>query len=294
MGRAEQTDAIAWRRRDHPNLPPAVRLFEGSRRKPKLRTYYLEINLRDTQIALRSVLVKRPAPVAVLTKRIGAIAAINGGFFGGSTSYSAVVDDGQLRAKNVGAVTRRGRSFPVARSLFYVGEKSLPSIDWIYHFGDTASDIYRFARPLRYSRDDASPRTTPTPPKGTPLGTTLVGIGGGPTLVRAGRVEITYDEEIFWGSGVPFDKRDPRTAIGYTADQRVILLVADGRQPEISLGLNLIELAEAMLQLGCRGAMNLDGGGSTQMATAEGYVNSPSESRAVPSLVALVASEHAD
>jgi hypothetical protein len=115
----------------------------------------------------------------------------------------------------------------------------------------------------------------------------LTGIGGGPTLVRDSIVQVTYNEEIFWGSGVGYDNRDPRTAVGFTPDNHVILFVADGRQT-ISQGVSLPELAGIMLDLGCVEAMNLDGGGSTQMAIGNTYVNSPSEQRAVPTIFAVV------
>lgn len=58
--------------------------------------------------------------------------------------------------------------------------------------------------------------------------------------------------------------RNPRTAIGYTKDNSLIMLTADGREGA-SIGLTLIELANLMKELGCVNAMNLDGGGSTVM-----------------------------
>ncbi|MEZ4761958.1 MAG: phosphodiester glycosidase family protein [Calditrichia bacterium] len=73
---------------------------------------------------------------------------------------------------------------------------------------------------------------------------------------------------MFFGSGVGFDNGDPRTAVGFTADNRVIMLVADGRSSTWSNGVSLPELANIMIELGCVEAMNLDGGGSSQMALA--------------------------
>lgn len=46
-----------------------------------------------------------------------------------------------------------------------------------------------------------------------------------------------------------------------------------------------------MIDLGCVEAMNLDGGGSTQMAFGDKYINVPSEYRAVPSILAVVHSD---
>lgn len=59
----------------------------------------------------------------------------------------------------------------------------------------------------------------------------------------------------------------PRTNIGITADGIVLMVVVDGRQGGYSIGMNLIEMGDLMLSLGAVSAFNLDGGGSTVMAT---------------------------
>jgi exopolysaccharide biosynthesis protein len=63
------------------------------------------------------------------------------------------------------------------------------------------------------------------------------------------------------------------------------LLVVDGRQPRLSVGMRLSELAAEMSRLGCDSALNLDGGGSTTLVYRNSrthkiqVVNSPSDSR---------------
>ena len=68
--------------------------------------------------------------------------------------------------------------------------------------------------------------------------------------------------------------RNPRTAIGYTADNKLILVAVDGRENS-SIGLTLNELSSLMKELGCTNAMNLDGGGSTVMYVNGRIVNKP-------------------
>ena len=75
--------------------------------------------------------------------------------------------------------------------------------------------------------------------------------------------------------------RNPRTAIGYTKDNSLIMLTADGREGA-SIGLTLVELANLMKELGCVNAMNLDGGGSTVMYVKGKIVNKPAVKGGIP------------
>ncbi len=95
-------------------------------------------------------------------------------------------------------------------------------------------------------------------------------ISGGPYLVKDGEVFVDMTAQKLGCIG----GRNPRTAIGYTRDNHVILITADGREGS-SIGLTLNELAYLMQSLGCVNAMNLDGGGSTVMFVNGSVVNKP-------------------
>lgn len=72
-------------------------------------------------------------------------------------------------------------------------------------------------------------------------------------------------------------KKHPRTAIGWTTDGTWILVVVDGRQEKISMGIDLPDLARFMIELGAVEAMNLDGGGSSTMVLDGEVRNHPSD-----------------
>ncbi|MGB8213608.1 MAG: phosphodiester glycosidase family protein [Anaerolineales bacterium] len=58
----------------------------------------------------------------------------------------------------------------------------------------------------------------------------------------------------------------PRTAIGLDdTGKKLILFVADGRQPFYSQGATLYEMAQLMMYYGAANAMNMDGGGSSTL-----------------------------
>ena len=100
--------------------------------------------------------------------------------------------------------------------------------------------------------------------------------GGNPTLVRNGRV-LSGNVD----GTTPFHRRNPRTAVGATADGRLLIVTVDGRQPGHSVGMSLRELAELFVGLGARSAINLDGGGSTTMVIDGTIVNRISDRRSV-------------
>jgi hypothetical protein len=78
--------------------------------------------------------------------------------------------------------------------------------------------------------------------------------------------------------GTHVNSRHPRTAVGFNEDStKLFLLVVDGRQPNLSVGMNLPEMAEYMRSIGCYNAINLDGGGSSVMVVRNEIVSSPSD-----------------
>ncbi|MCL2225008.1 MAG: phosphodiester glycosidase family protein [Defluviitaleaceae bacterium] len=101
-------------------------------------------------------------------------------------------------------------------------------------------------------------------------------VGGGDMLVYNGYIYST-----FLHPGIDAD-RHPRTAVGITADNEVLLVVADGRSA-VSHGFSMAELATYMYNLGAVWAVNLDGGGSTTAVLQNAYdgfldiINVPSD-----------------
>ena len=76
--------------------------------------------------------------------------------------------------------------------------------------------------------------------------------------------------------------RHPRTCLGVKPNGRIILLAVDGRN-EKSAGMSLHELGKLMKWLGCKSAINFDGGGSTTLWVAGmpdgGVINYPTDNK---------------
>jgi hypothetical protein len=95
-------------------------------------------------------------------------------------------------------------------------------------------------------------------------------VGGMPILVQDGQVVAETCPSRFC-------RRNPRTAIGWTANGRVLLVVVDGRRRRWSVGASLGEMGRIMQDLGAVQALNLDGGGSSVMWVTGEVVNKPSD-----------------
>ena len=113
----------------------------------------------------------------------------------------------------------------------------------------------------------------------------LRGDAGDVAVAIGGGVEdpLLEDGEVTSATGDHVELRHPRTAVGFDeSGTRAYFVVVDGRQGH-SIGMNLYELGELMAQLGADDAINLDGGGSSEMVArlpgdaGTTILNSPSD-----------------
>jgi hypothetical protein len=105
-------------------------------------------------------------------------------------------------------------------------------------------------------------------------------IGGGPALLEGGK-------PMQWKGLFKF--RHPRAAVGWNNDH-IFMVEVDGRQANLSVGMSFPELADYMAKIGCKEAMNFDGGGSATLWAFGMVRNSPSEGdeRSAPNALVLL------
>jgi len=284
-GSAHAQMVLSWtQRQDLTNgMPPGIAIYETSGRLPSnrpVRAYYAEIlpPERAPHLELRVVASEGLATTGSLAARHNALVAINAGFFAApspslpSGSVSLIITDSLLVARNIASVVRPGvnnvsTTFYPTRCAFGIVATptggTRPEVTWTYTADTTpTSPTYSYPAPSP-NRTGQAPQPQPTAdfPPGARLWKPVMAIGGLPMLVYEGKKMLTIDEEL---TPAGISPANPRTAIGYRADGTILLVVVDGRQ-ETSMGADLNELAEMMLGLGCVGAINLDGGGSTTM-----------------------------
>ncbi|MBU0573951.1 MAG: phosphodiester glycosidase family protein, partial [Candidatus Margulisbacteria bacterium] len=105
-------------------------------------------------------------------------------------------------------------------------------------------------------------------------------VGGGPRLLKSGKIYISKYEEKFKKDIA--QGRAARTAAGITKDGEILFVTVDGlprnknqRSESSSIGMTLTELAYFMGSIGAVDAINFDGGGSSTMILNDRVQNVP-------------------
>ena len=285
---------LSWTKKtDLTGLPTEVSMYTttSTLNGRAFTAWYAIADMSTGNIELRTLLsptLKTPSQF-VSDYGSNAYVCTNGGFFDttSGTSYSLVIDRTSVAVSNIASVTRSALTYYPTRGALGVDANQAGVCGWNYSLSGVPW-IYPIPSPnVEGSTPQAVPSTTF--PAGGQKWTAYSAVGGGPLLVQNSTSLINYStnyellQSDVYGSGV----LNPRTAIGYTADGKMVLLVCDGRNPGVSEGASLDELAQIMIELGCTNALNLDGGGSSAMIAAGTCLNNPSDGaqRPIPSAV---------
>ncbi len=201
--------------------------------------YYKDLNGKPRSISILianlsdklKLKIVRPDKLTTVSSQLeasGAIAAINGSYFGIDKESKRLFDSGLL--KTGGAVHPDSRGERAGKTPWsgYIWTKgSTFGIDGVADFKGEDKDEFLWGHPL---------------------------------LLKDGKVNETIPKE-----SAHMTTPHPRTAIGRSADQTLVMIVIDGRHADKALGISCFELAELMAKIGCVDALNLDGGGSSTL-----------------------------
>jgi exopolysaccharide biosynthesis protein len=183
------------------------------------------------------------ALTSVLAKNNQALAAVNGSFF--DTKNGGAIDFIRINGEIFDTTRHNGKRLAEHQmSALVIKDNKI----WIKHARDSVD--------FRWETRIDAPNVMVT----------------GPLLIEDGK-PYPLSKTAF------NDNRHPRTCACITQKNELILLTADGRTAEAQ-GLNLPELTTLLMQLNCKSAVNLDGGGSTAMyLDTRGVVNMPCDNK---------------
>lgn len=194
---------------------------------------------------------------------------MNGGFFytDSDINYPAslAVENGVLLSPNINYASQDWVTMYYPTKAAFVQHKD-GKVEACWTYFSDADHHYIYPVPAENAYG-GSPKPIPDDsyPQGAVPFEAKTAIGAGPVLIKDGTVRNTWGYECLPGEGdVNCANPDPRTAIGVTADNRLVLFVCEGRgMTEGVKGYSTEEVATILLAFGCKEAINLDGGGSS-------------------------------
>ena len=257
-------------------LPSSVHVY-FTNDKPdtaSFRAYYVIADIKDKHLHFTTdtTYKRRLTPSQFYQKNNKPVVVVNGTFFSFETNQNlnVVVREGKLVSHTATQVGRGKDTFTYTHTFkgaIGISKKRKADIAWIYT-DSSKHRPYASQSSVAAIKDSNSQEnlkhflqrytSSSTPFTKWKMQTA---IGGGPVLIQNGEIKISNNEErMFGGKGIK-DKH-PRTAMGYTANNKLIILVVEGRNPNAS-GATLTQEAQILKDLGCIEALNLDGGGSS-------------------------------
>ncbi len=271
-------------------LPSSVHVYKTTDMldgKPNI-AYYVEADLEDKKLDFTTDTTyrRRLKPSEFYEKNDKPLLVVNTTFFSFATNQNlnVVIKEGRLVSYNIHSIAGRGKDTFTYRhpfgSAIGISKKRKADIAWLYT-DSLLSRPYQLVSPVQVPVADSVQKldlnslvkyqnrfTVFDISYSTPLRFNKwkmqTAVGGGPVLLQNGDIKITNNEEIKF-TGKAIDDKHPRTAMGYTKDNRLIILVIEGRNPGKAEGATLTQEAQIFKDLGCWEALNLDGGGSSCM-----------------------------
>jgi len=261
----------------------------------KFRAYYLIADLKDKKLdfTVDTAHDRRLIPSVFYERNNKPLMVVNCTFFSYETnrSLNTVIKNGKLVAFNNHTIIGRGKDtltylHPLA-SAFGIDKKGRADVAWTYA-DSTLPSVYAVQKAKTPTRDSikylnldsaqhyasmvgqfnnnpGNVKLTYEMGDLSPLKIWKMhtAVGGGPVLIQNGEIDISNNKELKF-PGKAINDKHPRTAMGYTQDGKLIVLVIEGRN-KVAGGATLTQEAQIFKDLGCWEALNLDGGGSSCM-----------------------------
>ena len=276
-------------------LPASVKVFytnDSLDGKPFI-AYYVEADLKDPSLNFTTQVGKgkRYTPYQFYQSENKPLVVVNGTFFSFQTNQNLniVMRDGKMKAYNVTALKGKDKDstkfYYITRGAIGINKEREADVAWV--FNDSSK-----RHPYAFEDSPAVAVGSKQKPKLRHLKRfdynkwrMQTAIGGGPVLIHDGEILITNVQEQMFVNGQ--NDKHPRTAMGYTQNDKLIILVIQGRAPGKADGATLLQEAQILQNLGCYEALNLDGGGSSCLLVNGKETIKPSDKegeRAVPAV----------
>lgn len=288
------TPAVRIAGKEHPLVPPrgsgdgvlVRQLTHGL-----TRVHLIDADLRTPGVTVR-VHARRPSSrewgwsvgdalrLSEWCRLTGAIAGVNGGFFGAEVTPGRKEVIGLLKVDGVTYArapvyrSQSDRSITYAHSTFGIRDGRTPLVGWVVSDPRSRERLHAFPRPERLS----------APKLWQPDGA----LSGGPRLVHAGRRFVAASDERLASAGAL-----PRTFLGYShgpnGERARLVLVTASAMTYGEAADFLLNYFRERHGVTCEEAMCLDGGPSSQLAYRSGtqVLTAHAETVTVPTCILI-------
>jgi Phosphodiester glycosidase len=259
-------------------LPPDVHVFftnDSVGGKPNI-AYYISANISNKTLNFSTQVGfgKRYTPSQFYVQEDSPLVVVNSTFFEfkENKNLNLVVKNKQLLAYSMVAIPlKKDTTYKyISRAAIGITKSRKASVVWA--FTDSSKKYaYALKQPIVHNGNTNKPTIQEAAynnnqPINYVKWKVKTAIGGGPRLLENGNILITNNEEhLFLGKKGAEEDKHPRTAMGITADNKIIILVVQGRTAKVAEGMSLTQLATTLKDIGCMNALNVDGGGSSCM-----------------------------
>ena len=256
-----------------PNFPAGIKIMKGRNDELPINAWAAIIDPRDPDVDLNVIVsedIDRRETLTQFSQNKKARVVVNGGYF--LIDKTPAEHVGLLYVNNLTvapatkSVLRNNKRYFTARGALGFLDDGGIDIAWVTSRNDS---LFNFSEPVKNQPEEPVDSFDFSKAETWEVDDA---IHAGPVLMHDGKIRVTSNEEVFFGSTIP--DIHPRTAAGYRNSGELVLLVVDGRQVD-SRGVDLQELAILMRDLGCVEAINLDGGGSSGMVVDGKLLNRP-------------------
>ena len=269
-----------------------IQVYEGKNKEIPLKAWYVKINLKSEKLKIKIIKSKeedkKESPMKMMVEN-QSLVLINGGFFISNNKpmrhVGLLKTEGVLDEPASHTVIKDSIRYYINRGAFGIKSDGKVDISWCSTNNDS---IFSWINPF--------PNKPGLPYKNlnylnSRYWDVYEALHAGPILIKDNKIRVSIEEEVFFST--PVAGVQPRSAVGYTNDNHLILIVVDGRQVN-SRGVYLEELALIMKNLGCTNALNLDGGGSSVLLVKEKLMNRPTGSNTMRDIMSAISIQQAD
>lgn len=253
-------------------LPNSIKVFESENtyQDSAFKGFYVEIDTKDKNLHLDTdtTLFRRLTPQEFFTRLNQPLIVVNSSFFEfkRNTNVNVVVKNGLPVSYNIHDIPGKGKDTLTYTHVLgaALGMDKKGRMDIAYTFTDSTNTNVMYQQLPMSAFKDSNAKLLSTDPHLSEMSVWKLkwANGGGPVLMRSGRIQISNNEERKF-AGKAINDYHPRTAMGYTMEGKLIIMAIQGRMKGIAVGATLNQMANFFEQLDCYEAINLDGGGSS-------------------------------